>query len=301
MYHIYIYDSKSRNSTFVARCNLAGWLMKLLTAIHASFDAWRETCLPMPTAQKEVTTSIQKSVACGIYSPRWCGGDGGGANRCHLRLKPRPNCFMLRRVNFLQSRSEWLQVTQFHFCGQMQSCRLVNETSHSDTCIIWRMKGNMPPNANSSKRGHNKHSKERGMWHLLPYPQSDLVRWLWKMSAKWATSWKGYGCAIKVMKRPSGANPFNGICRLPEWLHFWKVPWHCLQTLLRSTKAAKSVVGFFHASPNWQKCKTFAVISPEACKTCKMGVCQQREVSGFSNTTGMRRRRHAHKILMLNQ
>ena len=84
--------------------------MKLLTAIHASFDAWRETCLPMPTAQKEITTSIQKSVACGIYSPRWCGGDGGGANRWHLRLKPRPNCFMLRRVNFLQSRSEYIYI-----------------------------------------------------------------------------------------------------------------------------------------------------------------------------------------------
>ena len=35
----HFFDSKSRNSTFVARCNLAGWLMKLLTAIHASFDA----------------------------------------------------------------------------------------------------------------------------------------------------------------------------------------------------------------------------------------------------------------------
>ena len=69
----------------------------------------------------------------------------------------------------------WLQVTQFHFCGQMQSCRLVNETSHSDTCIIWRMKGNMPPDANSSKRDHNKHSKERGMWHLLP----PVMWWGW--------------------------------------------------------------------------------------------------------------------------
>jgi hypothetical protein len=37
------------------------------------------------------------------------------------------------------------------------------------------MKGNMPPDANSSKRGHNRHSKERGMWHLLP----PVMWWGW--------------------------------------------------------------------------------------------------------------------------